>query len=124
MSARHRFAVATATIALAGGLVASAGTAEAASPHSSQAAYQCWTHGISMKGAKAYYRECRSADGKKSWVSIAALDTRTDGKCAVADARIPKKLYAHAVSCTKNKWSSYHSTGWHKGDAHEYLKLS
>lgn len=51
------------------------------------------------------------------------LVARTDGKCAVADAKIGKKRYARSVSCTKNKWSSYHDTGWHKGDGHEYLYL-
>lgn len=122
MSARHRFAVVTAAFALAGGLLGGAGTAQAAAGRSGQS-YQCWTHGISIKGGRAYYRECRSSDGKQSWVSIAAKDTRTDGKCAVADAKIGKKRYARSVSCTKNKWSSYHDTGWHKGDGHEYLYL-
>ncbi|MFD0382809.1 hypothetical protein ACFQ2B_11775 [Streptomyces stramineus] len=118
MNIRKRLAVATAAVAMTGGLaVTPALAASGGSAPAEAAAVTCKNQPtISTGGGKLDYKECwRKYKGKaQSSTQIWLKDTKADGKCAYGKVSIGS--WSHTwKACPKGKNVDGAVSGWHNG---------
>ncbi|MEU0602289.1 hypothetical protein ABZ484_29255 [Streptomyces sp. NPDC006393] len=122
MNVRKSLAIASATVALGGGLALAAPAAQATpAAHggtAATAAMQCKQHKITVpsdRGAVAYWECHRTYHGhKQASTQIWVYDKKADGKCVYGTVKIGGWRHTYKA-CPKGHNVSGARSGWHNG---------